>query len=485
MTDLPADQDIKKKSKHSWLNLFKTKPFSNQNKHSPFIITGIFGAPLEYAAQCGTTTPSGLAVPDPVNRCFMEILARGLRVEGLFRLSGSVQEVDQLQYEFDQPPTYGKYLDLAQYDIHAITSLVKKYLRALPDPVIPFAYQPRFIHLLESRQPNQDDRQLVFSLAKLIKDELPTTHYHVMHYIVLVTSWVQHSAQYNRMNPEAMAVILAPICAGLEKSFDQVAMATGLAPLASPPSPASSAPLPTSPACPSLPAHGSMSSPTSSSISSNNAFWLPGRTLLHHLHAGLSSPSPPSQEQVELLLHKTGQWTTLWRLMIEHNDVLLDHWRQTTPTYPFSLQDGSDPLFAYHQRHSMPHPFWSTSTLLIPDHMPANPTNFGYRLPPCLFDDQPQHDSSPSSPLFPPVDPLPSIHPHHHPPQHNSFRRRPHLLGVAKDDEHIYLNTPSPPPLPIPEFHDQDIKPPKKPSLLLRRPKSIASLHPRFKTRVS
>lgn len=112
------------------------------------MITGIFGAPLEFAAQCGTITPFGLSVPDPVNRCFSEILARGLRIEGLFRLSGAAIEVEKLQHEFDKPPTYGKYLNLKENDIHAITSLVKKYLRSLPDPVIPSAYHQLFLNLL-------------------------------------------------------------------------------------------------------------------------------------------------------------------------------------------------------------------------------------------------------------------------------------------------------------------------------------------------
>lgn len=111
------------------------------------MITGIFGAPLEFAAQCGTITSFGLSVPDPVNRCFNEILERGLRIEGLFRLSGATVEVEALQMEFDKPPTYGKYLDLKNNDIHAITSLVKKYLRTLPDPVIPSVSHSSFLQL--------------------------------------------------------------------------------------------------------------------------------------------------------------------------------------------------------------------------------------------------------------------------------------------------------------------------------------------------
>lgn len=71
----------------------------------------------------------------------------GLLIEGIFRLSGAAPEVENLLLDFDKPPTYGKYIDLKHYDIHAITGVVKKYLRQLPDPVIPIACHEEFIQL--------------------------------------------------------------------------------------------------------------------------------------------------------------------------------------------------------------------------------------------------------------------------------------------------------------------------------------------------
>ncbi|KAI8074785.1 Rho GTPase activation protein [Gongronella butleri] len=512
MTDA-RDADYKKKSKYSWLNLFKNKPFAHQHKQVPYIITGIFGAPLECAAQCGTTTPSGLAVPDPVNRCFTEILARGLRVEGLFRLSGSVLEVDQLQHAFDQPPTYGKYLDLTGYDIHAITSLVKKYLRLLPDPVIPTAFQPQFIQLLETRQTRQDDRSLVLAWSKLIKDEFPTTHFHVLHYIVLVTSWIQHYRQFNRMNPEAMAVILAPICAGLEKSFGQLTDAPPHLPPSSTPSSSSShvasshkSALSTSASSPtsasSCSAHTSATNAATAAQSGSS--WLPRRPFLHHWHS--SSASAPTQEQVEQLMHKTGQWTTIWMLIIEHHDVLLDHWRQeTSPSlvpggFPMGQFTQSDDAVFWQHRHSIPHPSWSRSNIYIqdlPGAIDENADEKARKGDENEFDDEDENDIENDATMAHPgkrraigASPLSSSVVHADDPYpvvviKRQQHRRPHLLGIAKDDEHIYMNTPSPPPLPIRDFHPHDLKPRKKPSFLLRRPKSIASLHPRFKTPVS
>lgn len=69
----------------------------------------------------------------------------GLHVEGIFRLSGAAPEVESLYLDFDRPPTYGKYMDLKNYDIHAVTGVVKKYLRQLPDPAIPTECQQDII----------------------------------------------------------------------------------------------------------------------------------------------------------------------------------------------------------------------------------------------------------------------------------------------------------------------------------------------------
>lgn len=114
----------------------------------PTTDNGIFGAPLEYAAQFGPLTPTGLRIPDIVYKCFTEIVERGLTIQGIFRLSGAAAEVDELQREFNKPPSYGKYLDLSKYDIHAITGVLKRYLRSLPQPVIPHPYHERYLMLL-------------------------------------------------------------------------------------------------------------------------------------------------------------------------------------------------------------------------------------------------------------------------------------------------------------------------------------------------
>ncbi|KAI8050052.1 Rho GTPase activation protein [Thamnidium elegans] len=160
------------------------------------ITKGIFGAPLKSASLCGSCNSFGLTVPDPVYRCFEEIMKR----------------------DFDKPPTYGKYIDLKDYDIHAITGVVKKYLRQLPDPVIPIACHEEFIQLYDR---SFSKKSTINSLALKIQ-QLPREHFHLIHYIIIMSSLIQKHSNINMMNPEALAVVLAPVCTGLEHNLKEI-----------------------------------------------------------------------------------------------------------------------------------------------------------------------------------------------------------------------------------------------------------------------
>jgi hypothetical protein len=48
-------------------------------KIGALITKGIFGAPLKSATLCGSCNEYGLTVPDPVYRCFDEIMRRGIK----------------------------------------------------------------------------------------------------------------------------------------------------------------------------------------------------------------------------------------------------------------------------------------------------------------------------------------------------------------------------------------------------------------------
>ena len=73
-------------------------------------------------------------VPAVIGFCLEEIKERGLKEVGIYRISGAESESKELLEKI----VYGNgpMPKLSKYDIHAITSCVKKFLRSLKEPII-------------------------------------------------------------------------------------------------------------------------------------------------------------------------------------------------------------------------------------------------------------------------------------------------------------------------------------------------------------
>uniref|UniRef100_A0A8D0AV23 Rho GTPase activating protein 22 n=1 Tax=Sander lucioperca TaxID=283035 RepID=A0A8D0AV23_SANLU len=102
---------------------------------------GIFGQRLEDTVQYEKKFGPRLA-PLLVEQCVDFIRERGLDEEGLFRMPGQANLVKELQEAFD---CGDKPLFDSNTDVHTVASLLKLYLRELPEPVIPFSKYEDFL----------------------------------------------------------------------------------------------------------------------------------------------------------------------------------------------------------------------------------------------------------------------------------------------------------------------------------------------------
>lgn len=68
--------------------------------------------------------------------------------EGIFRVSGANKRINQLQEIFDNPPRYGKDLDWTGYSVHDAASVLRRFLNAMPEPVIPESLFRDFVTVL-------------------------------------------------------------------------------------------------------------------------------------------------------------------------------------------------------------------------------------------------------------------------------------------------------------------------------------------------
>lgn len=68
--------------------------------------------------------------------------------EGLFRVNGSMKMVEQLRLQYER----GEEVELVKVgDVYSAASLLKLFLRELPDGIITSALHPRFIQLYQGK----------------------------------------------------------------------------------------------------------------------------------------------------------------------------------------------------------------------------------------------------------------------------------------------------------------------------------------------
>uniref|UniRef100_A0A3Q2YWA9 Chimerin 1 n=1 Tax=Hippocampus comes TaxID=109280 RepID=A0A3Q2YWA9_HIPCM len=129
----------------------------------------------------------------------------GLKSEGLYRVSGFSDSVEEVKTAFDKA---GEKTDIsvkAYEDINIITGALKLYLRDLPVPVISYKAYPRFIEA--AKLSDQDKKLEAFREALAL---LPASHNETLKYLMAHLKRVTQNEKSNRMNAENLAIVFGP-----------------------------------------------------------------------------------------------------------------------------------------------------------------------------------------------------------------------------------------------------------------------------------
>lgn len=166
-------------------------------------LTGIFGQRLEDTVQYEKKFGPRLA-PLLVEQCVDFIRERGLDEEGLFRMPGQANLVKELQEAFD---CGDKPLFDSNTDVHTVASLLKLYLRELPEPVIPFSKYEDFLTCAQLLA--KDEEEGVQELGKQVAN-LPLPNYNLLKYICKFLDEVQSHCNENKMSVQNLATVFGP-----------------------------------------------------------------------------------------------------------------------------------------------------------------------------------------------------------------------------------------------------------------------------------
>ncbi|KAM8859683.1 rho GTPase-activating protein 22 isoform 2-T2 [Spinachia spinachia] len=165
---------------------------------------GVFGQHLEETMLCEAQCGPQLLVPVLVEQCVCFIREHGLQEEGLFRAPGQTNHVRELQDAFDrgEKPVFD-----STTDVHTVASLLKLYIRELPEPIIPFSKYTQF--LLCAQLLTKDKAVGKVELGKQVKS-LPQVNNNLLTYICKFLDEVQSHSSENKMSVQNLATVFGP-----------------------------------------------------------------------------------------------------------------------------------------------------------------------------------------------------------------------------------------------------------------------------------
>ncbi|KAM8865855.1 rho GTPase-activating protein 25 [Synchiropus picturatus] len=141
-------------------------------------------------------------VPLLVQKCVEFIREHGLEEEGIFRLPGQENAVKHFRDAFDagERPSFP-----SDTDVHTVASLLKLYLRELPEPVVPWTQYQDFLDC--TNKLDLRDHEGRRNLEKQIS-LLPRVNYNLLSYVCRFLFEVQLHSAVNKMNVENLATVM-------------------------------------------------------------------------------------------------------------------------------------------------------------------------------------------------------------------------------------------------------------------------------------
>ncbi|CAG9856797.1 unnamed protein product [Phyllotreta striolata] len=153
------------------------------------------------------------AVPNILTECFRHLEQNGLHTLGLFRVSTSKKRIRQLREDFD----CGKETTLENEQCpHDVATLLKEYLRDLPDPLLCRDLYQAFVQTQRIR-----NRRLQFEAIQHLVQLLPSTNRDTLHallsFLAIVAKFAEdgkseagESLTGNKMDSNNLATVFAP-----------------------------------------------------------------------------------------------------------------------------------------------------------------------------------------------------------------------------------------------------------------------------------
>ncbi|ELP93008.1 Rho GTPase-activating protein, putative [Entamoeba invadens IP1] len=164
------------------------------------ILMKVYGT-YKYPLACAVSK-SGWRFPLPIYRAIEYLMnTKGYLTVGIFRTSASYKDTGRVRQIFDgdqdiQTPEF-KSSEIA-------ASIIKEYLRELPNPLIPFNFYNDFVVIGRLGGKNKEAE------AKKLVERLPEVNQNTLWYLLYLCNEIAQNASENQMNPTNIGTCLGP-----------------------------------------------------------------------------------------------------------------------------------------------------------------------------------------------------------------------------------------------------------------------------------
>jgi len=162
-------------------------------------VYGAFGVPIQTV-----TKKEKSEIPYLIVGCVREVERRGMKEIGIYRVSGLSSDVQKLKKAFEVNPYEAEHL-LKEIDIHAVTGLLKLYLRELPEALFTNALYKKFFDAFGILNNEEKSSKLIELFL-----QLPLVNQNTINFIIEHLTNVNNYENYNKMSLNNLATVFGP-----------------------------------------------------------------------------------------------------------------------------------------------------------------------------------------------------------------------------------------------------------------------------------
>ncbi|KAL1429666.1 hypothetical protein MTO96_015878 [Rhipicephalus appendiculatus] len=157
----------------------------------------VFGFPLEEHLRV-----NGRRIALVVEKCAACLLASGMDEEGLFRITGSASKIKKLKSAFN-----AGFADMSEFerDPHTVASVLKLYLRELPEPLMTFDLYDEWM-----KAASVSDASARLQALWQVVNNMPQANQDNLRYVVKFLARLVGHREQNKMSSQNIAIVIAP-----------------------------------------------------------------------------------------------------------------------------------------------------------------------------------------------------------------------------------------------------------------------------------